>query len=125
MNDDADDVGTDGVQGTTTMMELSASSTTIDPSVIQSRIRQTASLAKEDAAMTDDDNSDDQTKRQQPVFPRLSAAQASGKKVEYRRIRCPPHRYTPLREYWAQILTPLVEYLKLQVRRDAVDGEML
>lgn len=52
----------------------------------------------------------------QPVFPRLSAAQASGNKIEYRRVRCPTHRYTPLREHWEQILTPLVEYLKLQVR---------
>ena len=51
---------------------------------------------------------------QQPHFPKLNAVQASG--VEYRRVRCPPHRYTPLREHWEQILTPLVEYLKLQVR---------
>ncbi len=91
-------------------LELSAASTTIDPSVVQSRIRQSASLQKEGSAMEDDDDD------QQPVFPKLSAAQASGKKVEYRRVRCPPHRYTPLREHWEQILTPLVEFLKLQVR---------
>lgn len=59
---------------------------------------------------------------QQPQFPKLSAAQAAAggsgnrRSSEYRRIRCPPHRYTPLREHWEQILTPLVEYLKLQVR---------
>merc|ERR1740130_2374665 len=53
---------------------------------------------------------------EQPVFPKLSAAQASGNKIEYRRVRCPAHRYTPLREHWEQILTPLVEYLKLQGR---------
>jgi len=52
----------------------------------------------------------------QPVFPKLSASQAAGNKIEYRRVRCPNHRYTPLREHWEQILTPLVEYLKLQVR---------
>jgi hypothetical protein len=62
-------------------MELSASSTTIDPSVVQSRIRQSASLQKEDAAMKDKES-------EQPVFPKLSAAQASGNKVEYRRARC-------------------------------------
>ena len=87
-------------------MELSAASTTIDASVVQSRIRQSASIQKENAMMADGD---------QPVFPKLSAAQASGNKIEYRRVRCPPHRYTPLREHWEQILTPLVEYLKLQV----------
>jgi hypothetical protein len=87
-------------------IHMSAAATTIDPSVIHSRILQSASLQKADTDMDDDD---------QPVFPQISAAQASGNRVEYRRVRCPPHRYTPLREHWEQILTPLVEYLKLQV----------
>jgi RNA-binding protein PNO1 len=89
---------------------MSSASTTIDPSVVQSRIRQSMSLQKADQEENMDDDVD------QPVFPQLSAAQANGNKVEYRRVRCPPHRYTPLREHWEQILTPLVEYLKLQVR---------
>lgn len=88
-------------------MEFSSNATTIESSVVQSRIRQSVSLQQQDAEM-DFENS-------QPVFPKLSAAQAAGNKVEYRRVRCPNHRYTPLREHWEQILTPLVEYLKLQV----------
>ena len=100
------------IGGSNVDMELTSASTTIDPSVIQSRIRQSASVQKEDAM---DTTGGEAAGQQQPVFPRLSAAQASGNKVEYRRVRCPPHRYTPLREYWEQILTPLVEYLKLQV----------
>jgi hypothetical protein len=96
-------------------MDLSAAATTIDPSVIQSRILQSTSLQKENATMEEDDPAQN-LHQQQPIFPKLSAAQASGKKIEYRRVRCPPHRYTPLRENWEQILTPLVEYLKLQVR---------
>jgi len=53
-----------------------------------------------------------------PVYAAVSGLAAAGAadKTTYRRIRCPPHRYTPLRESWEQILTPLVEYLKLQVR---------
>merc|ERR1712176_75847 len=89
-------------------MDLSSASTTIDASVVQSRIRQSLSVQKEIAAMTEDGD--------QPIFPKISAAQASGNKIEYRRVRCPPHRYTPLREHWEQILTPLVDYSKLQVR---------
>ena len=63
--------------------------------------------------------------QQQPQFPKLTLQQQQQSggtmngnkyKIEYRRIRCPSHRYTPLREHWEQILTPLVEYLKLQVR---------
>ena len=79
------------VQSAHEQLDLTAASTTIDASVIQSRIRQSASLQKEDAAACSSE---------QPVFPKLSAAQASGIKVEYRRVRCPPHRYTPLREHW-------------------------
>jgi hypothetical protein len=90
-------------------MNLSNAATTIDPSVVTSRILQSESLQKEQQHHDDD----------QPHFPQLSAVQASGNKVEYRRVRCPPHRYTPLREHWEQILTPLVEYLKLQVRNES------
>jgi hypothetical protein len=100
-------------------MDLSAAATTIDPSVIQSRILQSTSLQKENDAMEEDDPA--LKSHQQPIFPKLSAAQASGKKIEYRRVRCPPHRYTPLRENWEQILTPMVEYLKLQVRHKQKD----
>lgn len=89
-------------------LQLTSQSMTIDPSVIQSRILQSASIQKEQQV-------DDDGMVEQPQFPELTAVQASGGKVEYRRVRCPPHRYTPLREHWEQILTPLVEYLKLQV----------
>ena len=93
-------------------MNLSSTASTIDPSVVSSRILQSASLQKEDT-----EENQQQQQQQQPHFPKLSAVQASGNRVEYRRVRCPPHRYTPLREHWEQILTPLVEYLKLQVRQ--------
>lgn len=35
---------------------------------------------------------------------------------EMRRIPVPSHRYTPLKENWMKIFTPLVEHLQLQVR---------
>jgi hypothetical protein len=94
-------------------LNLSNQITTIDPSVVQSRIRMSASLAKDE--MQQDDG--EETQDQQPIFPKLSALKAGGGRIEYRRIRCPPHRYTPLRESWEQILTPLVEYLKLQASK--------
>lgn len=87
----------------TTNLELSNAATTIDPSTRASRISQSASLQ-----MQENDE-------EQPHFPKLNALQSAGGKTEYRRVRCPPHRYTPLRDHWEQILTPLVEYLKLQV----------
>lgn len=94
-------------------VEFSSNATTIDPSVISSRIRQSASLQKAEQLMNPDP---EEQQQQQPHFPKLSAVQANRNRVEYRRVRCPTHRYTPLREHWENILTPLVEYLKLQVR---------
>lgn len=89
-------------------MNLSSKTTTIDPQTATSRILVSSSLQQQQQK-DDEDN-------EQPHFEKLSAVKASGNRVEYRRVRCPPHRYTPLREHWEQILTPLVEYLKLQVR---------
>ena len=88
----------------------------IDPS--SSRILQSKSIQAEDAAMEygGDEDTNDMNMDEQPTFQRLSAHAARGGKAEYRRIRCPAHRYTPLRENWDSLLTPLVEYLKLQVR---------
>jgi len=51
-----------------------------------------------------------------PTFPAISAMQAAGGSIEYRRIRCPPNRLTPLRNQWDNIMSPVVEYLKLQIR---------
>lgn len=31
-------------------------------------------------------------------------------------MRCPPNRLTPLRNQWDNIMSPIVEYLKLQIR---------
>jgi RNA-binding protein PNO1 len=51
-----------------------------------------------------------------PDFPALAAAAANGGETEYRRVRVPPHRLTPLRNQWEQLMAPIVEYLKLQIR---------
>eukprot|EP00594_Rhizosolenia_setigera_P009357 CAMPEP_0178964830 /NCGR_PEP_ID=MMETSP0789-20121207/15911_1 /TAXON_ID=3005 /ORGANISM="Rhizosolenia setigera, Strain CCMP 1694" /LENGTH=256 /DNA_ID=CAMNT_0020649681 /DNA_START=29 /DNA_END=799 /DNA_ORIENTATION=+ len=99
--------------------------TTIDASVVQSRILQSESIAKEELMNNNNDDNDDamDTSGEMPTFDKLSAQQAaaSNKKggknqSEYRRVRCPQHRYSPLRESWEQIITPLVEFLGLQVR---------
>ena len=35
---------------------------------------------------------------------------------EIRKVPIPPHRYTPLRENWLKIFTPVVDHLHLQIR---------
>ncbi|CAL8134654.1 unnamed protein product [Orchesella dallaii] len=37
-------------------------------------------------------------------------------KWEMRKVPVPPHRYTPLKQKWKDIFTPIVEHLELQVR---------
>ncbi|POM61532.1 RNA-binding protein PNO1-like protein, partial [Phytophthora palmivora] len=51
-----------------------------------------------------------------PNFPALSAQQQSGGKNDFRRVRVPAHRYTPLKNDWPNIMKPIVEHLKLQIR---------
>ncbi len=102
-------------------------STILDSSVLQSRIMMSESMKMQhqseqllEADSEDPDNAMDQDATDSapmlPTFPKLSAHASSNGRSEYRRIRCPPHRYTPLRENWENILTPLVDFLKLQVR---------
>jgi hypothetical protein len=115
---DESDMNMDGQSHEITMTNAA---TTIDPTVVQSRILQSSSLAAAAAAGRDNDSDDDDEMGgeggnvEQPTFAKLNAMADRGGKSEYRRVRCPKHRYTPLREDWEQILMPLVQFLKLQV----------
>ncbi|KAJ3098601.1 pre-rRNA-processing protein pno1 [Phlyctochytrium planicorne] len=51
-----------------------------------------------------------------PNFPALKPRDLAGQQKEKRSIPIPPHRMTPLKKSWMQLYTPLVEFLKLQVR---------
>lgn len=51
-----------------------------------------------------------------PQFPALSAQEMSGGDEQYRRIRVPPHRLTPLRQEWNTVMQPIVQHLMLQIR---------
>ncbi|NP_001079442.1 RNA-binding protein PNO1 [Xenopus laevis] len=51
-----------------------------------------------------------------PDFPPISGDKLMGDKDEMRKIPVPSHRYTPLKENWMKIFTPIVEHLQLQVR---------
>ena len=54
-----------------------------------------------------------------PNFPPVSAQQqgpAVSDQAEYRRVRVPANRYTPLRDNWEHMMTPIVKHMKLQIR---------
>mmetsp|Transcript_45481 Transcript_45481/g.131684 ORF Transcript_45481/g.131684 Transcript_45481/m.131684 type:complete len:267 (-) Transcript_45481:61-861(-) len=50
-----------------------------------------------------------------PDFPALTPKQ-QGFKRQLRRVPVPPHRMTPLKNGWVEMIKPLVEHMKLQVR---------
>ena len=54
-------------------------------------------------------------KIERPHFPAAKRSKMSVKE-EMRKVPVPSNRYTPLKEHWMKIYTPLVEHLGLQVR---------
>ncbi|XP_071787475.1 RNA-binding protein pno1-like [Asterias amurensis] len=64
----------------------------------------------------DDDKMEAETTTKRPSFPPLSGENLLEGSTETRKIPVPSHRYTPLKENWLKIYTPIVEHLKLQIR---------
>ncbi|GAB6023273.1 pre-rRNA-processing protein pno1 [Chamberlinius hualienensis] len=62
------------------------------------------------------DDAMDVDKEKRPVFPQLKRARRLVGDEEMRKVAVPSHRYTPLKENWMKIFSPIVEQLKLQVR---------
>merc|ERR1719199_1855803 len=58
---------------------------------------------------------DDEPTYDAPEFKPLPASAAQEKK-QVRRIAVPAHRMTPLKSCWVELIDPLVQHLKLQVR---------
>ncbi|XP_053140469.1 RNA-binding protein PNO1 isoform X2 [Hemicordylus capensis] len=54
--------------------------------------------------------------RKRPDFSPLRGEALGGGKDEMRKIPVPANRYTPLKENWMKIFTPIVEHLQLQIR---------
>lgn len=50
-----------------------------------------------------------------PNFPALTPKE-QGVKRQMRRVAVPPNRLTPLKAHWVELIKPVVEHLKLQVR---------
>ncbi|NXM86694.1 PNO1 protein, partial [Oenanthe oenanthe] len=51
-----------------------------------------------------------------PAFPPVAVETLGVGKGELRKIPVPANRYTPLKESWMKIFTPIVEHLQLQIR---------
>lgn len=51
-----------------------------------------------------------------PKFQPLSAHEISGGRIQFRKILVPAHRYTPLKQHWMEIYTPIYEQMKIDIR---------
>jgi RNA-binding protein PNO1 len=51
-----------------------------------------------------------------PQFGALSAHEMNGGKFEFRKVFVPVHRFTPLKEHWMEIYTPVFEQMKIDIR---------
>ncbi|XP_076268907.1 RNA-binding protein pno1 [Rhynchophorus ferrugineus] len=56
------------------------------------------------------------SKTRPPRAKRYKTKSFSESKDDMRKVSVPAHRYTPLKENWLKIFTPIVEHLQLQVR---------
>lgn len=63
-----------------------------------------------------DDVDMESAKVKRPQFPPLSGDKLKNVEKSIRYVPVPSNRYTPLKESWMKIFTPIVEHLKLQVR---------
>lgn len=50
-----------------------------------------------------------------PAFPPVKREKLDSG-IEIRKIAVPAHRYSPLKENWMKLFTPIVEHLNLQIR---------
>merc|ERR1719191_462548 len=64
----------------------------------------------------DEEDSEGKAPYKKPDFPALNVQEQSRGKKGMRRVPVPPNRLTPLKAHWMEILQPLVEHMKLQVR---------
>merc|ERR1712168_638767 len=69
---------------------------------------------EEESKETQMDTSEKPPKR--PNLPPVSGEKLMGGKTELRKVPVPANRYTPLKDNWMKIFTPIVEHLHLQIR---------
>ncbi|CAK3850889.1 pre-rRNA-processing pno1 [Lecanosticta acicola] len=78
----------------------------------------TAAPDQETSAVEDGDvEMEEETPAKPALFAPENPSKSKGKiRFEERKVRVPPHRYSPLKANWPKIYPPLVEHLKLMVR---------
>lgn len=51
-----------------------------------------------------------------PQFKALKPHEMSDRKIEFRKVSVPQHRFAPLKRCWMEIYTPIYEQMKIDIR---------
>lgn len=94
-------------------MEINIDTDKFEPKKAQKRRANTT----EDASMEVETHNGIQGKVKTKSHPKRSRTKSGCESnVDVRKVPVPAHRYTPLKENWLKIFTPVVEHLQLQIR---------
>lgn len=100
---------------TNTAPDTGAAAETIDDTDSFTKVKSKKTQKRKREHDGADMDMEEPTASKRPQFPPISGDKLRGPD-EMRKIAVPAHRYTPLKENWLKIFTPIVENLQLQVR---------
>ncbi|KAF7725013.1 pre-rRNA-processing protein pno1 [Apophysomyces ossiformis] len=83
-----------------------------DDVIIDANALPTTRMQEDDVPMDEGEGSS----IQKPQFAAAKASELNSVTKGYRKVPVPPHRFSPLKNRWLDIYTPLVEHMKLNVR---------
>ncbi|XP_046372681.1 RNA-binding protein PNO1-like [Haliotis cracherodii] len=95
---------------------MESSQTPQEDSFIPARRKTRKRKMKEDDSKEEREMDTSESAPKRPSFPPISSDKLMGGSTEMRKIPIPQNRYTPLKENWMKIFTPVVEHLHLQIR---------